>query len=133
VRFVGAIIENSKCGFLLQQRDEQAPTFPLYWTLFGGKVEEGEYPKKALFRELKEEIGFTRDFIISCKRVQRNLQDNGAIQHIYYLQTKVEVNQLSLKEGKQMQYISRKDLFNRKFAFNIGEVLRSFLEKSTSQ
>jgi len=56
VKFVGAIIENPKYGFLLQQRDEKASSYPLCWTLFGGKVEEGEKPKAALFRELKEEI-----------------------------------------------------------------------------
>ena len=128
MRFVGAIIENPKRGFLLQQRDEKAPSFPLCWTLFGGIVERGEQPKEALFRELKEEIYLTKELILSCKKVKRNLQDKGAIQYIYHLQMNAKLDQLILKEGKQMQYVNRKDLFDRKFAFNIEKVLRSFID-----
>lgn len=59
--------------------------------------------------------------------IQRNIQNNDAIQYIYYLITKAEINQLVLKEGKQMQFVKRKDLFDRKFAFNIKEVLENFV------
>jgi len=130
VKFVGAIIENPKYGFLLQQRDEKASSYPLCWTLFGGKVEEGEKPKAALFRELKEEINLTQRLITSCKKVQRNIQNADAVQYIYYVQTKARISELSLKEGKQMQYLNRSNLFDRKFAFNIGKVLRSFFDNN---
>lgn len=53
MKFVGVIIANPKNGFLLQQRDKKAPTFPLFWTLFGGVVKKSETPKKVLLRELK--------------------------------------------------------------------------------
>lgn len=40
---------------------EEQPTYPAHLRLFGGRIEEGEYPLEAAQRELKEEIGYTSD------------------------------------------------------------------------
>jgi mutator protein MutT len=55
---VAAILSNSQGEILLQQR-ENTPGLPFagYWTLPGGKVEDGETPDEAVHRELIEEIG----------------------------------------------------------------------------
>ena len=54
--FVGAIIINTSGDFLLQKRDNNPIKFPRHWTLFGGNVEKDEASKKAILRELKEQI-----------------------------------------------------------------------------
>jgi 8-oxo-dGTP diphosphatase len=54
---VAAILRKSHGEVLLQQRDN-TPGLPFagYWSLPGGKVEDGEMPDEAVHRELIEEI-----------------------------------------------------------------------------
>lgn len=42
-------------------RDENAPTHPNIFSLFGGQVEKGEDSKTAVFREIWEELVYTPD------------------------------------------------------------------------
>lgn len=126
--FVGAIIENDKKDILLQKRDNKAPTFKNCWTLFGGKVEKGESAKKALLRELEEEISLPARSIQECKIIQKNRQKNGSIQYVFLVKTEVTTKELILKEGKEMKFIKRSNLLSRKFAFNIYEVLEKYLK-----
>jgi 8-oxo-dGTP diphosphatase len=49
----GLIAEEER--ILVTQRKEGA-TYGLYWEFPGGKIEEGEEPRQALQRELKEEL-----------------------------------------------------------------------------
>jgi 8-oxo-dGTP diphosphatase len=52
------LIYNNK--FLLQKRDNiKNIHFPDFWGLFGGKVKKNELPKKAIIRELEEEINIS--------------------------------------------------------------------------
>jgi len=56
VLVVAAIIrKNGK--FLIARRLEDGTPDSLKWEFPGGKVNEGEYPKNALIREIKEELG----------------------------------------------------------------------------
>ena len=52
---VAAIIKNSKEEYLITQRMPNA-RYGGYWEFPGGTVEDGELPKDALIRELKEEL-----------------------------------------------------------------------------
>jgi len=128
--FVGAIIENERKEFLLQKRDTRASTFKKCWTIFGGTVKKGENPKKALLRELKEELSLTPKNILSCKLIQKNTQPNGSIQYVYLVKTKATIKDLYLKEGSQMKYVKQNDLFKRKFAFNILNVFKEYLKSN---
>jgi mutator protein MutT len=79
MQVVGAIIKNHEDEYLLQLRDDKAPTFKNKWTLFGGKVEDGELPEQALTRELEEELSVPDTAIESLRQVQINDQENGEI------------------------------------------------------
>ncbi len=48
-----------ECEFFLQKRDAHAPVDSLKFGMFGGKLEPGETPQDALFREVKEELTYT--------------------------------------------------------------------------
>jgi 8-oxo-dGTP diphosphatase len=44
---------------LLQHRTEDAKNLPGYWAFFGGGIEAGETPEKAVRRETLEELNYT--------------------------------------------------------------------------
>lgn len=82
--------------FLLQLRDN-IPTIihPGCWALFGGHLETGETPESALIREIQEEI----DYQITDFHKFICHQEGNIIRHVYYAPLKVEIKQLTLKEG----------------------------------
>jgi 8-oxo-dGTP pyrophosphatase MutT (NUDIX family) len=53
-----ALITVGKGNYLMQLRDQKPGIFyPGHWGLFGGAVDPGEPPERALRRELEEELG----------------------------------------------------------------------------
>jgi len=82
--------------FLLQLRDN-IPTivYPGYWAFFGGHLEPGETPEEGVWRELKEEIGYTPPWL---KPFERREKDN-IIRNVFYGPLTVPVEQLNLTEG----------------------------------
>lgn len=126
---VGAIIKNKSNEYLLQQRDKYAPSFKHHWTLFGGLVEQDETPKKALLRELNEEIDLSPDLIESATLIQTNTNDTNVTQYIFEVVTTTPVSDLTLREGEAMEYVSQTSLFDREFAFNIKDVLEKYIKQ----
>ncbi|MCM3710551.1 (deoxy)nucleoside triphosphate pyrophosphohydrolase [Sporosarcina luteola] len=55
IHVVGAVIHNEK-GEILCARRSKNMSLPGYWEFPGGKIEPGETPQIALFREIKEEL-----------------------------------------------------------------------------
>lgn len=56
-------IKNNKGEYLISQRSENRPTFPLMWECVGGSVLKGENSIQGAIRETKEEVGI--DFLES--------------------------------------------------------------------
>ena len=50
-------IKNDKGEYLISQRSENRPTFPLMWECVGGSVLKGESSLQGAIRETKEEVG----------------------------------------------------------------------------
>lgn len=89
--------------FLMQLRDDIPNiVYPGHWGLFGGHLEPGETPDIAVKRELLEEIGYTPPNLLEfgC------YPDEKAIRHVYYAPLKVELNQLVLLEGWDMDFLT---------------------------
>lgn len=77
-------ILKSKDEYLAVKRSEDDILFPGSWEFPGGHLEVGETLKEGLKRELKEEIGFNKDFnpkIIGYDDEIRN-KNNMMIHHI---------------------------------------------------
>lgn len=50
-------IKNAKGAYLISQRAESRPTFPLMWECVGGSVLKGENSLQGALREVQEEVG----------------------------------------------------------------------------
>ncbi len=89
--------------FLMQLRDDIPNiVYPGHWGLFGGHLESGETPDIAVKRELLEEIGYTPPNLLEfgC------YPDEKAIRHVYYAPLTVELYQLILLEGWDMDFLT---------------------------
>lgn len=56
--FIAYRFDNSGLSLFVQKRTKDAPFAPDMFGMFGGKIEEGESPEAALFREIKEELDY---------------------------------------------------------------------------
>jgi 8-oxo-dGTP diphosphatase len=89
--------------FLMQLRDDIPNiVYPGHWGLFGGHLEPGETPDVAVKRELLEEISYTPPNLLEfgC------YPDEKAIRHVYSAPLTVELNQLVLLEGWDMDFLT---------------------------
>jgi 8-oxo-dGTP pyrophosphatase MutT (NUDIX family) len=82
--------------FLLQLRDDiPGIVYPGYWGFFGGHIESGETPAKALERELLEEINYLPPRLSEFSRYS----SSGIVRHVYHGSLTVSIQNLVLREG----------------------------------
>jgi 8-oxo-dGTP diphosphatase len=126
--------------FLMQLRDNiPGIRYPGYWGLFGGHLESGETPEVAVKRELFEEIGYTASIVseFGC------YSEFDVIRHVFHAPLSVELNELVLKEGWDMDLLSPEEIkAGERYSKKAGEVrplgrphqqiLLDFLEKIKS-
>lgn len=101
--YVAIAILYSSDQFLLQLRDNIASIkYPGHWGLFGGHLEPGETPAVAMERELLEEIGYAPPKLseFGC------YSDSKVVRYVYHAPLTVEVNQLVLNEGWDMDLLT---------------------------
>jgi 8-oxo-dGTP diphosphatase len=129
------ILENNKGELLLYLRDNKPHIpFPGHWDLFGGHIEEGETPEKALMRELKEELDldlkkFTFFKIYECFKGDAWLN----IKYIYSGKINTPAQKLTLKEGALVQYFTEPAILNLKCANIVKSIIIDYLKNKTSK
>jgi len=93
--------------FLLQLRDNiPGIVYPGHWGLFGGHIEPGETPDVAVKRELLEEISYSPPilFKFGC------YTDAKVVRHVFHAPLPVELNQLLLNEGWDMNLLTPEEI-----------------------
>ena len=100
------IVQNGK--ILVCQRTRHQ-TMPLKWEFPGGKIEEGEQPRDALFRELEEELGIKAEIGEEVERMQ-HIYPNGAAVELRFFVVQSYKGELENKIFKDLQWAVRSQL-----------------------
>ncbi len=119
--YVGAIIQKSNDGkFLLQLRDNKKNIHnPNRWGVFGGGIENGETPLKALRREFWEELRLKVE--LRKLKLLRKAYFHGKTNYIYFISlSEKELSKIKLMEGQRFSYFSRWQIvFGRGVLFSV--------------
>jgi 8-oxo-dGTP diphosphatase len=106
-RVVAALIVRE--GKILVCQRTRHQTMPLKWEFPGGKVEEGEQPRDALFRELDEELGIKAEIGEEVERMQ-HVYPNGAAVELRFFVVQSYEGELENKIFKDLQWSVRSQL-----------------------
>lgn len=120
--YAGVIIERDDGKMLFQLRDNKINLpHPNLWSIFGGGIEKREEPKQAALRELKEEL----NFIPNKEKLNlfTKIYSFKKKYHIFHIRLNKQLSDFKLKEGKDMKYLSRKELLSKK---NVVPYVRYF-------
>ncbi len=132
-KIAAIIFENDKGEILLCMRDNKPGIpFPRHWDLIGGHIEEGETPKEALVREVKEELNYDlKDykFFRKYEYVEGDAYPN--IKYIYYGKFNVPIDKITLLEGEYPRYFKREEIPDVKFASILKSIVLDYLRQTT--
>ncbi len=127
VPYVSIILENSEGEVLLLLRDNKStPTFPNHWTLISGKVEAGETPEMAAYRELAEETGLKADLSL-WRRYDREHPLFIVDQYIYTGKVHTSQESLILGEGQDLQFVRPSEIMYMKIGYGFDALLKEYL------
>lgn len=112
---VSLIFFDEDFRILLQHRTDDAPVFPSYWGLFGGKIKKNEVPKKTIIREILEEINYkliNPKYVLTLK--YKDVEQNNSGKKYYFTEKCLSKSNLRLNEGQDMRWFTYKEILNLK-------------------
>jgi len=101
------ILFDDRRRILLQHRTDDAPTFPGYWSFFGGGVEPGETLEQAAVREAQEELSYALKAPHHWMSQPFETEGRAYTQHIFL--ERYDGSLLVLGEGRAMQWFAPRD------------------------
>lgn len=105
IEVVGAILENLKGDIFCAMRPKDK-TFPGMWEFPGGKIEEGEEPKKALEREIREELNIDIRVDKLFDEVQKEYEE-FVIKLSTYNCTVLDFSEFKLVEHQEFRWMKK--------------------------
>lgn len=114
---------------LIYLRDDKPEiSYPGYWDLFGGRVEEGETPEQALVRELKEELNIDVEQFEFYKTFQSPTETNPNVKFVYVVKIAEPADSLTLYEGQYLKAIDLYDYEKYRFANILALILGDYCQ-----
>src|SRR3989344_1397053 len=127
--FVGVsiIIKNPKGEILLGKRDKRMYSYPGFWGLPGGFVDQGEMINKAAKREVKEEMGIDIELIKKSKNIYETKTKNKSTLHsigiIVYARV-IKGIPKPCDETEEVGWFTKAKIKKMKLAYNHKEILK---------
>lgn len=107
--------------YLMVKRSFEEESYPGYWGVPGGKMEEGESPEDALIREIKEELGI----IITDLKPLGKYEFTSKLFVFYHEDPEFELSSITLnKEHTDARFFSFLEIQNNK---NIIPNMKNFV------
>tara|TARA_Y100000294_G_C8440534_1_gene290544 strand:- start:86 stop:493 length:408 start_codon:yes stop_codon:yes gene_type:complete len=126
------ILRDEQGKVLLQHRDENAPTSPNHWGLFGGTIEDNETPDQTLKREAMEELGIELKDIKFFKRYEYLKKGKGMQEKFVYvgpIKHKLEQLRKQQKEGDDIGLFSYEEIKKLKITEHNKIVFKELFDK----
>ncbi len=125
------IANKKEISIFLQKREKDRKVLPGYFAFFGGKIEDGETPEKAMEREIREEMSFTpKGYAFFLKY---DFTDWSA--NVYCL--KVNNNfekEIKIQEGECGKFFSEKEIsLETMIADHDRSILKDFYDRNEIQ
>ena len=84
-------------GEILLQKRTSTYRYPKQWTMFGGGIEDGEFPEEAVIRELKEELGLDIEMTFMETKI---VGDEDNEEELFLFKGKLnDISKINLTEG----------------------------------
>jgi 8-oxo-dGTP diphosphatase len=99
----------AKDGKLLVCQRTRHQTMPLKWEFPGGKIEEREQPRDALYRELEEELGILATIGDEVARFRHEYPNGGMVELRFFLVREYK-GEIENRIFKDIQWAMPKDL-----------------------
>ena len=103
-RVSNVVLYNDNNEVLVQQRTDDAPIYPSYYSLFGGKIDGDESAKDAAIRECIEELNYQ---LQDPTLVIHEFHDSeyGKREKFIFVEKFDNTKELTLNEGQGMKWI----------------------------
>lgn len=122
-------IKNDKGEYLISQRAENRPTFPLMWECVGGSVLKGENSLQGAIRETKEEVGIDLTKAEGKKvftKVRKNINGKkfNDIMDVWLFKYngKVELEKATTDEVRDVKWLKKEEI---KELFKLNKLVKT--------
>lgn len=107
----GLILKEDK---ILACQRTRHQVMPLKWEFPGGKIEEGEQPRRALRRELEEELGIDAVIGDEVARIVHEYPGGGAVELRFYVVSSYR-GEIENRIFRDVQWVERSQLTDLDF------------------
>ena len=84
-------------------------TLPLKWEFPGGKIEAGERPSEALYRELEEELGIRAEIGLKVAQIQHTYTSGNTVE-LHFFKVERYEGELQNRIFREIRWVRRRDL-----------------------
>ncbi|MBS3110439.1 NUDIX domain-containing protein [Candidatus Woesearchaeota archaeon] len=125
-RNVSIVIFYTGDGKLLLQDRKGIAKFGEDYDFFGGGIEEGEGPRQAILRELKEELDYVPHDLKFFKRFEFKIDANDSRTEYVFMSKSPKMGSIKVLEGKAAKLFTVQEALKLKLFPHDEDIIREF-------